>query len=226
MEDILEQLSQCIERGKVDIHAAFPSDMVGEPGADELTIKAIAQGFSAEEILNKALFSGMQMVGVRFRENQIFIPEVLMAAKAMSTAMTHLNSFFKQSIIQQKGTFIIGTAAGDMHDIGKSLVGMIVEGGGWDVVDLGTNVSTQMFINAIEEHPDCAVGISALLTTTMLNMEKTVNEIKVKYPNKHILVGGAPVNQSFCDSIGANFYSSEPHTALDYLNTTLENHQQ
>ena len=149
-----------------------------------------------------------------------------MAAKAMNTAMKHLNSFFKQNIFKQKGTLIIGAAAGDMHDIGKSLVGMIVEGGGWEVVDLGTNVSTQMFLKAIEEHPACAVGISALLTTTMLNMEKTVNEIKDEYPNKHIMVGGAPVNQSFCDSIGANFYSSEPHAALDYLNTTLENHQQ
>jgi len=225
MEDLLEKLSECIERGKVDIHAAFPSDMIGEPGADELTQKAIAQGFAAEEILNKALFKGMQIVGVRFRENHIFVPEVLMAAKAMSIAMTHLYSFFKKDIIQQKGTFIIGTAAGDMHDIGKSLVSMIVEGGGWDVVDLGTNVSTQMFLKAIGENPVCAVGISALLTTTMLNMEKTVNEIKDKYSNIHILVGGAPVNQSFCDSIGANFYSPEPHAALDYLNSTLENHQ-
>jgi 5-methyltetrahydrofolate--homocysteine methyltransferase len=226
MEDILEKLSQSIERGKVDVHATFPSEMVGDPGADELTQIAIAQGFSAEEILNEALFKGMQIVGVRFRENQIFIPEVLMAAKAMNTAMKHLNSFFKQNIFQQKGTLIIGAAAGDMHDIGKSLVGMIVEGGGWEVVDLGTNVSTQMFLKAIEEHPAGAVGISALLTTTMLNMEKTVNEIKDEYPNKHILVGGAPVNQSFCDSIGANFYSPEPHAALDYLNSTLKNHQQ
>jgi len=218
MEGLLERLTQCIERGKVDVNATFPSDMVGEPGADELTQEAIAQGFTAEEILNNALFKGMQTVGVRFRDNNIFVPEVLMAAKAMSTAMTHLVSFYKQGIIKQKGTFIIGTAAGDMHDIGKSLVVMIVKGGGWDIVDLGTNVSTQKFLKAIEENPGCSVGISALLTTTMMNMEKTVKEIRDKYSSIPVLIGGAPVNQYFCDNIGANFYSSEPHGALDYLN--------
>ena len=218
MEDLLNKLTQCIERGKVDANAAFPADMLGEPGADELTQQAITHGFTAEEILEKALFKGMLNVGIRFRDNKIFVPEVLMAAKAMNTAMTHLATFFKQGTISQKGTFIIGTAAGDMHDIGKSLVAMIVEGGGWDIIDLGTNVSTQKFLKVIEENPGCSIGISALLTTTMMNMEKTVKEIKDKHPNIHILIGGAPVNQSFCDKIGANFYSSEPHAALDYLN--------
>jgi methanogenic corrinoid protein MtbC1 len=218
MEDILVKLTYCIERGKVDSNATFPSDMIGEPGADELTRDAISHGFAADEILNKALFKGMKTVGVRFRDNEIFVPEVLMAAKAMSTAMNHLISFFNQGIIQQKGTFIIGAAAGDMHDIGKSLVAMIVEGGGWDIIDLGTNVSTQKFLDTIEKNPQCAVGISALLTTTMANMAKTVKEIKEKYPDIAVLVGGAPVTQSFCDSIGADFYSPEPHGALDFLN--------
>ncbi len=218
MEDILEKLVNSIERGKVDTDAKFPADMIGEPGADELTKEAIAKGHSAEDILNNALFKGMKTVGVRFRDNEIFVPEVLMAAKAMSTAMAHLIPFFKQGIIQQKGTFIIGTAAGDMHDIGKSLVAMIVEGGGWNIIDLGTNVSTQKFLECIEKNPGCAVGISALLTTTMANMEKTVKEIKEIYPDMSVLVGGAPVTQSFCDSIGADFYSPEPHGALDFLN--------
>ncbi len=221
MEDLLEKLTRCIERGKVDANATFPSDMIGKPGADELVQKAITLGFTADNILNNALLKGMQTVGVRFRENQIFVPEVLMAAKAMNTAMTHLVPFFEQGIIKQKGTFIIGTAAGDMHDIGKSLVAMIVKGGGWNIIDLGTNVVSQKFLETIEENPGCFVGISALLTTTMMNMEKTVNEIKDKYPKINVLVGGAPVNQSFCNGIGANFYSPEPHSALDYLNQCL-----
>ncbi len=218
IEGILEKLTNCIKRGKVDANATFPSDMIGEPGADELTRDAISHGFAAEEILNKALFNGMKTVGERFRDNEIFVPEVLMAAKAMSTAMNHLVPFFKQGIIQQKGTFIIGTAAGDMHDIGKSLVAMIVEGGGWDIIDLGTNVSTQKFLEAIDTNPRCTVGISALLTTTMANMANTVKDIKEKYPDLAVLIGGAPVTQSFCDRIGADFYSPEPHGALDFLN--------
>jgi len=218
MNEILEKLTLCIERGKVDIDAKFPSDMIGAPGADELTRQAIKEKIPAEEILNKALFKAMKRVGVRFRDNQIFVPEVLMAAKAMSTAMKHLVPFFNQGIISKKGTFIIGTAAGDMHDIGKSLVAMIVEGGGWNIIDLGTNVSTQKFLNAIQENPGCSVGISALLTTTMVNMGKTVKEIKDDYPGINVLVGGAPVTQSFCDDIGADFYSPEPHGALDFLN--------
>ncbi len=221
MEDLLKKLTLCIERGKVDAAAAFPSDMIGESGADELTKEAIAQGFNAEEILNKALFKGMQTVGVRFRDNVIFVPEVLMAAKAMNTAMTHLVPFFKQGIINQKGTFVIGAAAGDMHDMGKSLVTMIVEGGGWNIIDLGTNVSTQKFLETIAENPGCAVGISALLTTTMVNMQKTVKEIKDNYPDINVLIGGAPVTQTFCEAIGADFYSPEPHGALDFLNQSV-----
>ncbi|NND05176.1 MAG: cobalamin-binding protein [Saprospiraceae bacterium] len=218
MNDILDKLTLCIERGKVDTNATFPSDMIGDPGADELTRQAITQNIPAEEILNKALFKAMKRVGIRFRDNEIFVPEVLMAAKAMSTAMKHLIPFFDQGLISKKGTFIIGTAAGDMHDIGKSLVAMIVEGGGWNTIDLGINVSTQKFLAAIEENPGCSVGISALLTTTMVNMENTVKEIKENYPGINVLVGGAPVTQSFCDDIGADFYSPEPHGALDFLN--------
>jgi 5-methyltetrahydrofolate--homocysteine methyltransferase len=96
---------------------------------------------------------------------------------------------------------------------------MIVEGGGWDIIDLGTNASTAKFIQAIESNPGCSVGISALLTTTMVNMENTVRAIKEKYPATKVLIGGAPVNQSFCNKIGADFYSPEPHGALDYLNS-------
>ncbi|TFH39025.1 MAG: cobalamin-binding protein [Bacteroidia bacterium] len=218
MNSIIEKLRESIERGKVDINALYPPDMIGEKGADELTREAINSGIGPEQILNEALFTGMKAVGVRFRDNKIFVPEVLMAAKAMSTAMKQLAPFFKQGSVKQKGTFIIGTAAGDMHDIGKNLVAIIVEGGGWNIIDLGTNVSTEKFLDAIDKNPGCFVGISALLTTTMANMEKTVKAIKDKYANVRILIGGAPVSQSFCENIGADFYSPEPHGALDYLN--------
>ena len=218
MENILEKLSMAVERGKIDKKAPFPPDMIDMDGADELTQEALDSGISAEEILNLALFKGMRSIGEKFRDNKVFVPEVLMAARAMTAAMNHLGPYFKQGLIKKKGTFVIGTAAGDMHDIGKALVAMIIEGGGWDIIDLGTNVSTEKFIEAIDSNPGCSVGISALLTTTMVNMEHTVKEIKRKYPDTHILIGGAPVNQAFCEKTGADFYSPEPHAALDYLN--------
>jgi methanogenic corrinoid protein MtbC1 len=219
MENILDKLSLAVERGKVDKNAPFPPEMIDMDGADELTREALNMGIRADEILNLALFKGMRSIGEKFRDNKVFVPEVLMAAKAMTAAMYHLRPYFKQGIIKKKGTFIIGTAAGDMHDIGKTLVAMIVEGGGWDIIDLGTNAGADKFIKAIEANPGCSVGISALLTTTMVNMEKTVRAIREKYPDTKVLIGGAPVNQPFCDRIGADFYSPEPHGALDYLNS-------
>ena len=113
---------------------------------------------------------------------------------------------------------MIGTVTGDLHDIGKKLVSMVVEGNGWKVVDLGVDVSTEKFLDAIQQHPDCIVGLSALLTTTMVNMQKTVEKIKASYPKIKILVGGAPLTQEFSDQIGADGYSSDPQGAVQLLN--------
>ena len=141
-----------------------------------------------------------------------------MAAKAMHTAMNHLKPYFQSGDVKRKGTFIIGTVVGDLHDIGKNLVCMMIEGGGWEVIDLGINVSTDKFIQAIDKYPGSIVGMSALLTTTMVNMQKTVNECKEKYPDIKIIVGGAPVTDEFAKKIGADFYSPDPQGALEYLN--------
>jgi methanogenic corrinoid protein MtbC1 len=120
--------------------------------------------------------------------------------------------------VKQKGTFLIGTVAGDLHDIGKNLVSMMVEGNGWKVIDLGTDVNEQKFIETIKENPGCSVGLSALLTTTMVNMEKTVQSIREQAPQTKILIGGAPVNDDFCKKIGADFYSPDPQGAVEFLN--------
>jgi len=216
--ELLEQLLKCIEFGKVNKNAPYPPDMKGQDGAEELTQIALSNGISPQEILQNALIPGMERVGVKFRENKIFVPQVLMSAKAMHASMSFLKPYFSSGEVKRKGTFVIGTVAGDLHDIGKNLVSMIIEGNGWEVIDLGVDVKTDKFVDAIEKNPGCIVGLSALLTTTMPNMESTVRKIKELYPNTIVLVGGAPVNDDFRAKIGADFYSPDPQGAVDYLN--------
>lgn len=221
MDTLFEKIAYCVEFGKINKNSPIPPDMKGQDGADELTAQALEQGANANDILSKALVVGMEKVGIKFRDNKVFVPQVLMSAKAMSAATAHLKPFFESGQVQRKGKFVIGTVAGDLHDIGKNIVAMMIEGGGWEVINLGTDVKTDKFIEAIESNPGCVVGMSALLTTTMGRMEKTVKEIKAKYPDQKILIGGAPVNEKFRDSIGADFYSADPQQAVEFLNTQV-----
>jgi methanogenic corrinoid protein MtbC1 len=143
---------------------------------------------------------------------------MLMSAKAMGAAMIQLKPFFSSGEVKTRGKFVIGTVMGDLHDIGKNLVAMMVEGGGWSVIDLGVDVGSDRFMEALRDNPEAVVGLSALLTTTMENMKKTVTDIKSKSPATRILVGGAPVTSDFCSRIGADFYSPDPQGAVNYLN--------
>ena len=217
MSEILTNLASCIEKGKINISSPFPHDMKGQKGADELTREALDSGISAEQVLD-ALVAGMGVIGEKFSTGKAFVPNMLMAAKAMSASMAHLKPFFSSGEVKRKGTFVIGTVFGDLHDIGKNLVAMTVEGAGWEVIDLGVDVKSQKFIETIEKYPDCVIGLSALLTTTMANMESIVKDIKVKFPDKTIIVGGAPLTQEFSDKIGASAYSSSPQGAIQFLN--------
>lgn len=220
MKETLEKLSLCIEKGKINTASPFPPTMLNQEGAEELTQLAINNEYAAKDILN-ALTTGMERIGVKFRENKVFVPEVLMAAKAMSVSMKYLNPFFQEGLVKKRGVLVIGTVAGDLHDIGKSLVAMIVEGSGWTIIDLGTNVSTEKYLNTIEEYPECFVGLSALLTTTMVNMKDTVKAIKDKYPETKVIIGGAPVTEDFKQRIGADFYAFEPLAAISFLNSCI-----
>jgi methanogenic corrinoid protein MtbC1 len=221
MEELLAKIAHCVEFGKINEASPYPPDMKGQSGADELTKQAIDEGADPDVVLKQGLVVGMEKIGVKFRENKVFVPQVLMSAKAMSTAMEHLKPFFQSGEVQRKGVFVIGTVAGDLHDIGKNLVSMMVEGSGYEVVDLGTDVNSHKFINAIKEHPGCYVGLSALLTTTMVNMEKIVKDIKTELPETKILIGGAPVSEDFQHQINADFYSPDPQGAVDYLNSAI-----
>lgn len=218
MKELLEQIAHCVEYGKINLASPYPPDMKGKEGADELTKKAIDEGVDPDDVLKKGLVVGMEKIGVKFRANKVFVPQVLMSAKAMGTAMEHLKPFFQSGDVVRKGVFVIGTVAGDLHDIGKNLVSMMVEGSGFEVVDLGTDVSSDKFIEAIKEHPGCYVGLSALLTTTMVNMEKIVNDIKASLPDTPVLIGGAPVTEEFKEKIKADYYSPDPQGAVEYLN--------
>lgn len=219
MESILEQIAARTERGKVNRDAPYPPDLAGEDGVDELTAKALAEGVDPNAVLNDALMAGMKRVGDRYSRSEAFVPDLLMAARAMGAGMAHLKPYFDAGVTKHKGTFVIGTVQGDLHDIGKNLVAMVVEGGGWEVIDLGVDATAEKFIEAIDAHPGCVVGLSALLTTTMGNMEKIVARIKESKPDTKVVVGGAPLTAAYSDKIGADHYSPDPQSALQYLAT-------
>ena len=221
MDDLLIRLSRCVEVGKIDRNSPYPPDMKGQDGADELAMQALDKGLTPDELLDNALIPAMAVVGDRFSRKEIYVPQMLMAAKAMNGAMKHLKPYFQSGETKRKGKFIIGTVAGDLHDIGKNLVAMMIEGGGWEVIDLCVDVSAEKFMKAMESNPGAFMGLSALLTTTMENMKKTVSVVKEKHPDSKILIGGAPVTMDYCQKIGADFYSPDPQGAVNYLNRMI-----
>jgi len=217
MSDILERLLHSVESGKINRLSPFPPSLKGQDGADELCKQALDEGIKPDIILNEALIPGMSNIGEKYSQGRAFVPEMLISAKAMTAAMKHLKPFFISGEIKRKGVFVIGTVAGDLHEIGKNIVSMTIEGSGWEVVDLGVDVKADKFLETIEKYPGSVVGMSALLTTTMASMESIVKEIKNKYPGKVIMVGGAPLSHEFCNSIGADFYSPDPRGAVEFL---------
>jgi 5-methyltetrahydrofolate--homocysteine methyltransferase len=220
-QEILEQLKECVIKGKVDLNAPYPPNMKGQNGADELTKNALDLGVSPELLLNQSLIPAMDVVGSLFNQKKIFVPQMLISAKAMSAGMKHLKPFFQSGEVKLKGTFIICTVAGDLHDIGKNLVSMIVEGAGFKVIDLGVDVRSQTLIEEVKNEPDAIVGLSALLTTTMGNMKELVVDLKNECPNNQVIIGGAPVSEQFKNEIGADAYADGPQGAVSYLNTLI-----
>ncbi|MDD2559138.1 MAG: corrinoid protein [Bacteroidales bacterium] len=221
MEELLDKIAYCVEYGKINLASPYPPNMKGQEGADEYTKQALEQGIAPNDILTKGLIIGMGKIGVKFRENKVFVPQVLMSARAMSTAMNHLKPFFNSGAVKRKGKFIIGTVKGDLHDIGKNLVSMMVEGSGFEVIDLGVDVPAEKFIEAIEANPGAFVGMSALLTTTMVSMDEINKAIKQASPQTITFIGGAPVNNEFCKQIGADYYTPDPQGLTEILSTLV-----
>ncbi len=218
MNELLEKLLEAVEFGKVDFKSPYPPQLKGQDGSLELTVKALEIGVGPQQILENALVPAMERVGKKFSENKIFVPQMLMSARAMGASMLQLKPFFTSGEIKTRGTFIIGTVKGDLHDIGKNLLGMMVEGAGWTVIDLGVDVPSGRYIEALKNNPGAVVGLSALLTTTMVNMGDIVSDIKAQFPGAKIFIGGAPVNNEYCQKIGADFYAPDPQGAVEQLN--------
>ncbi|WP_411683110.1 corrinoid protein [Clostridium thailandense] len=182
----------------------FDEDVVVE------SVKAeIKAGTNLSDILEQGLISAMDEVGKRFAEGDLFVPEMLMAAQAMKAGLEEVKPLLKGEAAESKGLFIIGTVKGDLHDIGKNLCAMMVEGAGFDVVDLGIDVEPGVFVEKIKEVKAPVVALSALLTTTMPSMAETIKQIRAAGLNTKVLVGGAPVSQEYADKIGADGYSDD-----------------
>jgi 5-methyltetrahydrofolate--homocysteine methyltransferase len=218
MQDILKQIALCVEKGKIAREFPHPAELAGQDGVYELAKKALDAGISPNEILSEGLIAGMNKVGELFQAGDVFLPDVLVSARALSMGMMHLKPYFHSGAVKHKGRVVIGTVQGDLHDIGKRVVSMFFEGGGWNVIDIGVNIPAQKFLAAVAEHSPQAVALSALLTTTMVNMEHITRMIKTAQPGVKVVIGGAPVTQSFADRIGADCYSPDPQGALEFLN--------
>ncbi|HNC23726.1 MAG TPA: corrinoid protein [Opitutaceae bacterium] len=181
-----------------------------------LTQELLAAGTGPQDIVEKGLVPGMAIVGDQFKRNEIFVPEMLVAARAMKEALKLLEPLLASAGIKPKYTAVIGTVQGDLHDIGKNLISMMWRGANFAVVDLGTNVPPEKYLAAAQEHKAHLVGLSALLTTTMPAMKETVRVLKAAgLTNTKIMVGGAPITQAFSDDIGADGYAADAGTAVD-----------
>jgi len=204
MSELLAKMAEALIAGKVD-------------EVTDLTKQALDANVSSKDILEKGLLAGMEVVGKRFKANDMFIPEVLRCAKCMHGAMEILRPLLAQTGVETAGTFVVGTVKGDLHDIGKNLVGMMFEGAGFQVVDLGIDLEPAAFVEAIKEHKASLFGMSALLTTTMPKMAETINAIKEAgiRDQVKIMIGGAPVTAEFAKEIGADAYASNAASAVD-----------
>lgn len=190
----------------------------------EETHEALARGYSPQDVLAKGLVAGMDIVGVDFRDGILFVPEVLMAANAMKAGMEILRPLLAETGAARIGKMVIGTVKGDIHDIGKNLVTMMMEGAGFEVVNLGINNDTEKFLNAIKEHQPDILGMSALLTTTMPYMKVVIQALKEEglRDSIFVMVGGAPVTQTFADAVGADAYGRDAAVAVELAKAHME----
>jgi 5-methyltetrahydrofolate--homocysteine methyltransferase len=183
----------------------------------ELVQQALDEGMEAGEVLQGGLISGMDEVGRDFKAGDLFVPEVLIAARAMHAGMNLLRPFLAESDTPSAGKYLIGTVKGDLHDIGKNLVKMMLEGAGFETIDLGTDVEPQAFVDAVRDHQPQLVGMSALLTTTMVQMKATIEALEEAglRDSVKIMIGGAPVTDAFANEVGANAYAPDAASAVD-----------
>ena len=201
---ILNEISENLQRGKAKI-------------VKQLVQQAVDEGIPVNQILEEGLLDGMNIIGEKFKNNEVFVPEVLVAARAMNQGTAILKPLMVEAGVESVGKVCIGTVRGDLHDIGKNLVRMMMEGKGLEVIDLGTDVTPEAFVQTAKEQGCQIICCSALLTTTMNTMEEVVNLAKAEgiRDQVKIMIGGAPVTQEFCDQIGADAYTVDAASAAD-----------
>ena len=203
MGQILADISENLQAGKAKAVA-------------DLVTKALADGVAPKDVLEEGMLSAMSIIGDKFKTNEIYVPEVLIAARAMNKGMEILQPALVANGVKAKGVGVIGTVKGDLHDIGKNLVAMMWKGANMNVIDLGTNVPPEKYLAAAKEHNAHIVGLSALLTTTMPAMRNTVKLFKeANLPGTKVLIGGAPVTQEFANEIGADAYTPDAASAAE-----------
>jgi 5-methyltetrahydrofolate--homocysteine methyltransferase len=185
--------------------------------AVKITKDAIQEGLAPKKILNEGLIAGMDVIGARFKKNEVYIPEVLIAARAMKMAMEILAPELVRTGIKPIGKFMIGTVQGDLHDIGKNLVGMMLKGAGFEVIDVGVDITAEKFVEQAKASGAQVIGLSALLTTTMPSMEKTIKAMKAAGIKAKVIIGGAPVTQAYADKIGADGFAADAASAVDIV---------
>jgi 5-methyltetrahydrofolate--homocysteine methyltransferase len=199
-----------------DLKALADAVIKGDQSAAvEITKAALEEGTPAKSVLNDGLIAGMDVIGGRFKKNEVYIPEVLIAARAMKMAMEFLEPELVKAGVKPIGKCLIGTVQGDLHDIGKNLVAMMLKGAGFEVIDLGVDVNPEKFVEEVKAQSVQVVGMSALLTTTMPGMEKAIKAIKDAGVSAKIMIGGAPVTQGYADKIGADGYAADAASAVD-----------
>lgn len=207
---ILEEMADEVQKGNSD-------------SVEVLVEKALSQDMSAEEILHGGLVEGMNAVSEKFKNNEIFIPEVLISAKAMSSGLKILKPLLAEANVISKGKVVIGTVKGDLHDIGKNIVAMLLQGAGFDVVDLGADVPLEKFVEFVRKERADVVGMSALLTTTMISMKEIIEALRNAglRENVKVIIGGAPVTESYAVQIQADGYAPDAASAVDLTKRLL-----
>jgi len=225
-EDLLELISQNVIQGRITADdEGMDESMVGQPGVTELVEQALDRGIDVKDIINKGLTSGMEVVGQKFEAKEYFIPDMLASAEAVGIAMEILEPHLAKSGIQSKGKMIIATVKGDLHDIGKNIVTILLRGAGYTVKDLGNNIDPQAVVDAVREEQPQLLGLSALLTSTMVHMGEIIKALEEAglRDRVKVIVGGAPVTEEFAGSIGADGYGADGFQALavvELLNDT------
>ena len=209
----LEELAEAIIKGNIGVPAK----------SDELTKRALDEGIPVAKVLQDGLIAGMGVVGVRFKKCEVYVPEVLIAARAMKGAMEVLKPLLAESDVQPEGTVVIGTVKGDLHDIGKNLVAMMLEGAAFNVIDIGIDVPAEKFIEEAKKADAHVVAMSALLTTTMPGMKTAIDAIKASDIGGTVktIIGGAPVTQAYADEISADGYAPDAASAVDKIKELL-----